>query len=503
MSPLPSLGGGVAETEHDLPDGSSRLLPYGTLAVAVLLFGLAASSKLMLGLQRDEALTAWVLEGDLIEAVRRAIHFQGAPLFFAVEWCLAQVLGRSEVALRLLSVVAMLAAAGLLFLWSRTVWRLSRWSAVSAVIIFLSCEQTFSYFSQARPYALALFLVIASFLVLEWWRAAPSIWRSLVYAVSLAAILYTHYLFGLVLIVHGYMVLRLGVPRRRVVWVVAFGAALCAPLLPGIALFGERRDLYSLYTLSVTNLSEWIAPQSILLLPALLLMGVYAFLGRNPPRTESWRVAVLFLLVCLGPAFFYVGGLFGSFPALYRYYLWQIVGLSVALGWLFERYVPRNSQAIAGLLLALGLILELPEREKKFSGEGWRAAFAAVRARGVTRLVLFPGLVETRELDWVIDPERSEYLRSVARYYTPDMAVRLLTIDPFGSGRDYTATVFGEEFLKSNRFILVVFQFASPPPFQDPSDAWLAGIRELGYDGVTVGNYNQIGVFELRRVPNS
>ncbi len=60
----------------------------------------------------DEFGTLWVVEGSLVEAVRRTIAFQGqSPLYYVLTWPFPHFLGESELALRLPSLLSSMATA--------------------------------------------------------------------------------------------------------------------------------------------------------------------------------------------------------------------------------------------------------------------------------------------------------------------------------------------------------------------------------------------------------
>ena len=58
----------------------------------------------------DETLTFWVVRDGLAETLERTIHFQPQPAYYVFMWFWTRIAGFSEVALRIPSLIAALAA---------------------------------------------------------------------------------------------------------------------------------------------------------------------------------------------------------------------------------------------------------------------------------------------------------------------------------------------------------------------------------------------------------
>ncbi len=58
----------------------------------------------------DETLTYWVVKDGLWNAVTRGVQFQSQPAYYIVIWLCTRIRGASEIALRLPSLVSVLAA---------------------------------------------------------------------------------------------------------------------------------------------------------------------------------------------------------------------------------------------------------------------------------------------------------------------------------------------------------------------------------------------------------
>ncbi|MBL8156470.1 MAG: glycosyltransferase family 39 protein [Anaerolineae bacterium] len=222
----------AARMSAALPGRPGRWL----LAVAVLLivYGLALQGIGRESLWNDEAWTAWAVQPRdprlTLERVRQDVH---PPLYFlAMEgWTL--VAGNSETALRLPSAWAVLIALVATYALGRRLF--DHWTGLIALIVLGTASFTLYYAREARMYALLLALAaLASWFYLRW-RSRPSFPRALIYALSLAALLYTHYSAALLIashLLHALVTLR----KPRLGWrgLIPYGVAalLFAPWLP-------------------------------------------------------------------------------------------------------------------------------------------------------------------------------------------------------------------------------------------------------------------------------
>ena len=63
----------------------------------------------------DETVTVWVIQDDLGTTIDRALGYQQSPFYFVIAWFVRQVLGTSEFALRVPSLVAAILATWFLY----------------------------------------------------------------------------------------------------------------------------------------------------------------------------------------------------------------------------------------------------------------------------------------------------------------------------------------------------------------------------------------------------
>ncbi len=151
------------------------------------------------------------------------------PLYFAIAWLFSK-LGSDPWLLRLPSLLAGVATIPLVYvLGSMTVGR--RAGAVATVLVAFSPAMMF-YSTEARAYALLAFLVICSTIVLLVAMQRESLGWWVLYALLLAASMYTHYASIFILI--GQTAWAFAVSpgsRRRIVFSALLGALLWLPWL--------------------------------------------------------------------------------------------------------------------------------------------------------------------------------------------------------------------------------------------------------------------------------
>ncbi len=180
----------------------------------------------------DEGWSMWAVRpdetGEMIARVAADVH---PPLYFlALDGWVAQV-GESDMAARLLSVVgALLGLAATYAVGSKL---FDRWTALIALIVMGTSSFFVYYAREARMYSLLLALSSLSMWAYWRWQHDPSRSHAAIYAISMAALLYTHY-DGLLIVVTQVLHLLLVAPRQIGRWLLCGGSALLlfAPWLP-------------------------------------------------------------------------------------------------------------------------------------------------------------------------------------------------------------------------------------------------------------------------------
>jgi hypothetical protein len=183
----------------------------------------------------DETITYWSAYKGVGASLVRSQFWPGQNLPYSL--LIATVIrlgGTSEIALRLPSVFAAFATTWLIYLLAKRLF--DKETGFLAALVFVSSEQMTQTAPNARPYAIALLLVVASTLQLVRWLENERFFDMLGYVVLAASVLYFHLLFGSLYLIHGIYVLAshpAGSPARRRQLIIAalLFAVLIAPIV--------------------------------------------------------------------------------------------------------------------------------------------------------------------------------------------------------------------------------------------------------------------------------
>src|SRR6266496_70959 len=193
----------------------------------------------------DETISFWQINGGVAHILSRqgGLSALAVPAYPYILWFFSRILGTSELALRVPSILAMLAAVYLLYRTARELF--DRETTMVAVILF--CLHPVVVFAaiDARPYAFAALSINATTYLLVRLQYSDSIGLAAAFGAMAAVIVWFHFLFGVILpaLVIGFFAVKLGGGKssdeRRAMW-RQFGVALAAfaiaflPVIPGV-----------------------------------------------------------------------------------------------------------------------------------------------------------------------------------------------------------------------------------------------------------------------------
>lgn len=205
-------------------------------------------SALRHGLWMDEFGTYWVIRDGWQDAIARCLsRFHQSPFYYLVAWLNGQAFGTSETALRVPSVVAILATV--YFVYKIGAELFDRPTGAFAAVFFMTMEDTFFCATSARPYAFGLFFSAASFYFLLRWTRHGSFAQWILYILSTLALFHCQWIFGALLAVHVvYFILEpekstRATPRNYFLALCSV-ALLWAPIIPQfLSLWGARSQL--------------------------------------------------------------------------------------------------------------------------------------------------------------------------------------------------------------------------------------------------------------------
>ncbi|HZZ38573.1 MAG TPA: glycosyltransferase family 39 protein [Acidobacteriaceae bacterium] len=361
---------GFAESERDLRpksvSGERSFLRRGATAIyvsclliAISLWFVAIRAPLWL----DETGSYWQISHGLSDIWSRHAATLDFPSYSYILGLSAKILGTSEIALRVPSVLAMLGAAYVFYLAARKLFKRDL-SIFLTTIFCLHATVSFAAID-VRPYACAELAINAVILVLLTLRKNDSNWLAALLGVLTALIISFQFLFAVFVPAVVICFFAIKDADRRTVWRqfgVACGAFLLAslPLLPGILRLFETRGSHvyeappGLIDLLVTFTSMWMLPvAAAVALFALLTSHRQSWIVR-PRRSETWR-NVLCLSLALVPLFilFSVSRWTTIHMFAPRHRLVAIPGIALLWGLVFERWVAKPLQLLFCVLLVV------------------------------------------------------------------------------------------------------------------------------------------------------
>ncbi len=370
----------------------------------------------------DETLTAWITSGDLQTGFDRAWNYQGqSPLYFVLVWCVRQICGSSELALRALSLLAV-GGSAVTFqaLLKQAGYRRESWLGAMTVAVILLSDSSAGL--SARPYPLAIWCSLLALLGLLRWIDCPSKRTWLLYVAATALTILLHYIFATVVLLHLLVLARTGFRNKRLIYgsvaaLAAVGVCLL-PAVPHVLVVAQKSKLYTISDPPTLWTTLAALGSSSGLRVVLCLGGVFHIARRDQSLRETarefapalcwWAVAPLGILLI-----YQLTGVCVNVP---RYYLWRLpaIGLMVIAT---VRVAAGYRRVALPLILLSGFVvpaLRTPEVT------GWKEAFAwgGQYSESEFEPVVYSGLIESSNATCVEDAGCREYLLAPLWYYS-------------------------------------------------------------------------------------
>ncbi len=424
---------------------------HNRLYSAVYLVALATSistwfSAVRAPLWLDETISYWQIDAGWFTISSR----QGLsrPAYSYILWIATKLLGTSELALRIPSILAMLAAAYLLYRAARELF--DRDISIIATIVFCLHPVVIFAAIDVRPYAFGVLAINATILCLFRLRRSDSLWLAALFGLLAGSILHFQLLFAVILP----SLVICFFAWKSVDWKTRwrqFGVALVAfvvafiPVLPGIRYMFHTSAIHvwdeapSFSDLGITIAPAW--PLFFLTAAALLLAAF-----RRSLRKQSWKD--LRFVLC---------GLLGIVPILLLFGVSRETSVHVFV----ERY---RLVAIPGIALCWGCAVSV------FESRWLRLLFCVVFV-GVTAFQHFTSEdADAHSYTWKYALEVAE------KNAAPDNAPVLICSD-FPEA-DYLTMPTGEALKDSNLFAPLSYYKLSVPVVGLPRDLNDEAMRE-------------------------
>jgi len=486
-------------------DASARLLLIVGAVVLCRLWILPLGNSFWL----DETVIVTIVRNGFQTSVHQAFLDSQPVMFSIIEW-LTRHLGESEIVLRLPSLLASIGSLIVLYRIGREA--IDQDAGLLLAGIHLSLVAVAEQAANARPYAIALLLEYLSILWLLRWARRGQFRDGLLWMVFAVLATNLHHLFvtalGAEFLFAGIIALRRqAFPFRDFVWFELIGIAGVLPAVPQALLIASQAKLFA-WAPTPTWIQLPIALVPVFLLAGVCVMAGVTRLNQDGPqwrRPEDGSLALLGALLLAPAVVFFLFAYFGTVNMFVdRYLLTTTPGCVLLFGWMLRGLEPtlvRRMSLIAALLIAgivagndIGLAA-VPD----YSLQHWREAVASAPTSG--GMLVYSGLVETRRVDWLQDPDHWSYMVSPVLTYRPNLSEHDTFLLPFEFGpadQAYVTALMDGTLHRYDTLTIIGVNFVSWQSWAE----WLsdrlatAGYRKLR--SVPYGNV-QVDVFERER----
>jgi 4-amino-4-deoxy-L-arabinose transferase-like glycosyltransferase len=451
------------------------------VAAAFLFSAAGITSSLWL----DETGTFWVVKDGLREVVSRSWQWSGqSALYYVSAWTglrLAPYIGL-ECALRLPSLLGMAAAVVLIYCLGKHLMD-ARVGAVAALAFLCLPDVSFATID-ARPYALALAVLLAAMLCFFKWLDTGRPLFAVLYAIGVALVVYAHYLFALGLVAQ----LVYGLRRRRSIaalWVAS--GTLCLPLAAQLAQFFHTKQSHSF-----AGTPDIDALFAAIVRPVVAGAAALAAIGRgkseDPPREAPW--AFLFTWLLFPPTILFVLSVFTDTKLFVaRYFLSCAPAAALLAAYVIVRC---SGIRLASGILLVSLAFRVMQAGPPHGGEDWRGAMQTVRSQAVAgdAVLVASGFVEAAP-NATLPPGLSDVLYAPQLAYSLESFIRL----PY----TFDAAAVPEGLAGRRRVFLVTRRATLTSVCAAALYENLLGRTLDGYRSRTVGDFGAVSVLRFER----
>jgi Dolichyl-phosphate-mannose-protein mannosyltransferase len=482
------------------------------LLVGILFMLVGALWLLPLGssLWLDETGTFWIVQGGFGQTIHRALESSGSIPYFVVVWLFKTIGGSSEVVLRLPSIISMGVATYLLYRLGKRLF--DREAGILAAIVFVASGWIVFEAGDARPYAMALMAMIASFYFLVRWLDEGRPLDAVLYVAASALTVATQYLIALALLAGiPYALQRRGrttrVTTKHLVLAWSAIAILALPVLPNlISLWKEKASHASVVDATPGTVVHFLFPSVVVVSVAIAYLagrwfGPFRVKVQPAAPSTGWLLGAWFVV---SPVILFLVTFVSVQLVWVRYFLPSVAAASLIVGWALRSISPYRLRQIAVVAFALISIVELislrhVSRAEGFGRDDWRDAAATERRvveSASTPVLVRPGFVESNDISLFSNPEtRSQLLSPLAAYPMKGNIIPMPSEFSPRASRYLREVVAREGLEQSNQILLVTTNSTA-----DSIRAWLdATLGPHGFTSREAGTFDGLVLIEFTR----
>ncbi len=457
----------------------------------------------------DETLAYWQVSGGFEKIWSRSALMPSSIGYLYTLWAAKSILGGKEVALRIPSLFALLAAVYFLFRSARELC--DRETAFLAAIFFAIQYNVVFAANDARPYACALLATTLAIFAFARWMKQHRMHQAVLFGAAAAGILYFHYLFGSILPAFAiyYLVVRFRSIKEdlgQLAAVLGTFVVLVIPLVVRVSGLYHTRETHIVQPLRhpVLLSLNTLAPMQ-LLLGFVAAAAVGALLRKlRIPGSGGWLTILLFLLLALVPAAVLCGAEAATPIHLLqpRYFLIVAPGSALIWAWLTSCIDSRMLRQIFCVALVATTVFETygspNSRHHALNFKGAHAFVNTYAAPDDGPVLVFSAFIESDYEPLPTIPKSENAMLSQIDYYPLNPPWVFLPIDLNEKTMQIASQAVLAAAQRHQRFLAVV------PPSSYPSLDWLANSCRGAFAVRTLAAFDRaIFVVEFRPLAES
>jgi mannosyltransferase len=420
----------------------------------------------------DETSTAWIVLHGPKDIVARTAHWPAvSPLYHYVAWFASAIGGRSEVALRLPSLILMAASAVFVFLIARRL--MSNDAALFSVVLFVGHPAVAFAAADARPYALATCCFLWSTLVLLRWMETQRLRDAAGYAVLMGLAVHVHHVFAAGMLLHATWILIqcFSMPMRGKGPLLSLSVLAAIPMIAAAPKFLSIYQALGIFPTSgvrPTMLFEEVFSPGFVGAVVLGVLGA-VFVGASFKRNclkagENGLLYIAAWIIVPSVTLFSASMILKVSLLETRYLVWVAPGLALLGGCIVGSIQQSKARQIsiaiiaATLLMVFGSVRTLLPRH---GNQDWRAALAsaAKHSHGEGTIVLFHiPYFEGRLPDWEAHAHPSGFLMSPLAVYPVPGRILALPYEIGPTTVSYIEKLSSKTLVHSRKLVLVEAQ---------------------------------------------
>lgn len=469
------------------------------LAVSISLWFLPIRAPLWL----DETGSYWQISAGFSQIWAR--QFVSFPAYSYILWFSTKILGTSEIALRIPSVLAMLGAVYLLYLAARELF--DRDLAIIAIIIF--CVNPIVVFRSidVRPYGFAALATAAAILILLRLRYNDSNWLAALFGFSAACIIYFQYLFAVILpaLLLCYFVVKTG--DRKTLWrQLGIASAVLAlaflPVTPGLRLAFLARGTHVYFAapklgdLAWTLAPGWLPFVFVGVALIALITAALTAPRRSLTCIDGKRIFLCLSLALIPALLLYGVSVWTSIHIFARNY--RLIAIpGIALSWaliidLFRSRTARLAFCVALVSATSFTCIHAPDFRRRLTT--WKYALAIVERSASADnapVLICSSFIESNYASMPLDSPKESFLLAPLSYYTLSVPVVPLPMALNDEAIRVASQFLNEASQKHERFLAM----GDPPSYKTLD--WLTQYASGFYDVHKLGVFDQIELLEF------